>query len=106
MIQLMKFLVVDRYIVLHMVNTQYSNPGSLDSPVKWVFITLSLLVFSLLASCFLPHRHPNLILFVGWMTWVSSALHVTLSFIPLLAAIGSYEAVNSSFHGVTLFVHR
>ncbi|WMV08251.1 hypothetical protein MTR67_001636 [Solanum verrucosum] len=37
--------------------------------------------------------------------WVSSALHVTLSFIPLLAAIGSYKATNSSFHGLALFVH-
>jgi len=31
-------------------------------------------------------------------------LHVTLPFIPLLAAIGSYKAVNSSFHGGTLFL--
>ncbi|KAG5630333.1 hypothetical protein H5410_002050, partial [Solanum commersonii] len=32
---------------------------------------------------------------------VLSAFHVTLPFIPLLATIGFYKALNSSFHGVS-----
>ncbi|WMV08544.1 hypothetical protein MTR67_001929 [Solanum verrucosum] len=37
------------------------------------------------------------------LKWGLPALHVTLPFIPLLAAIGSYKAVNSSFHGAIAY---